>query len=759
MARLWVDVPGGNIVGNNLVKRRVVFGSPVSTDQIRILVTASADGVYSRVVEVEAFSCAAVPGPTPTPTPAPCTTNVAAASYGTSATATSTFGPGYPPSGAIDGNHVGNPWGGGAGWNDGTSFVFPDTLTIDLVATQQISEIDVYSLQDDYNNPVEPTDSMTFNYYGLVDFNVQYWNGAAWVDVPGGHATLNNLVKRKFVFASPVTTNMIRVVVNVSADGEFSRIVEVEAFSCNPVPTRCVNPGGTGGCFSTIQGAINAAPPNVPITVFPGTYDEDVNVNKAGIRLLGSGAGSTSIRGPIGGPGATVAVTASNVTIAGFTITRLGNNTTDWNNPGLNSVGISVQGQAISNMLVRDNILTGNRSAIDVNNSNGHTIRNNVIDFNRTGIIFRNQTDNETVVENFITNNWTVGVLFLDASGGSNVPVQQALHSTFSNNNISANWYGQIVDRQSGGSLPAVGTTNLKNFRGNWFGTTSPVITTANSAELGYDDPGDGSRIPVAYGGTATPPGGQPDVAGPASANLKIDPILLSGTDTNVETTAGRGTFGFQGATTTLVSPANTRNWAFFDDFGSGTGTGGFEAGPGTPPLGTGSAFLTIDATARHAFEVFTHYAGTRMDDISTLQYGSYQDNNANTVVAISLQFDIDYNLNDANTAFQGRLVFEPYTSGTVLQNVWQTWDARAGNWYASNTSAGGSNGVCPQASPCTWQQVLTAFPNAGVRNTPTSGVLFKAGGPWSPGFDGNVDAFKIGIGSFSTTYNFEPVP
>ncbi len=753
----WVNVPGGNIVGNNLVKRRVVFASPVVTSQIRILVNASADGVYSRVVEVDAFSCSAVPGPTPTPTPVPCTTNVAAASYGTSATATSTFGPGYPPSGAIDGNHVGNPWGGGAGWNDGTSFIFPDTLTIDLVATQTINEIDVYSLQDDYNNPVEPTDSMTFNYYGLVDFNVQYWNGAAWVDVPGGHATLNNLVKRKFIFASPITTNMIRIVVNVSSDGEFSRIVEVEAFSCNPVPTRCVNPGGTGGCFATIQSAIDAAPPNVPITVFPGTYDEDVNVNKPGIRLLGSGAGSTNIRGPIGGAVSTVAVTASNVTIAGFTVTRLGNNTTDWNNPGLNTVGISVQGQAITNMLVRDNIITGNRSGIDVNDSSGHTIRNNVIDFNRTGIIFGNRTDNETVVENFITNNWTVGVLFLDRSG-SGTPPQQALHSTFSNNNISANWYGQIVDRQSGGTLPAVGTTNLKHFRGNWFGTTSPVITTANSAEPGY-----AAQIPTAYGGSATPPGGQPDVAGPASANLNTDPILLSGTDTNNETTAGRGTFGFQGNPNTLVSPANQRNWAFFDDFGSGTGSGGFEAGPSTPPFGTGSTFITVDSTARHAFEVFTHYAGTRMDDISTLQYRSYQDNNANTVIAISLQFDIDYDLNDANTAFNGRLVFEPYLTGTVQQNVWQTWDARAGNWYGSSATAV-VNGVsvsnpCQPATPCTWAQVLTLYPNAGVRNTPTSGVLFKAGGPWSPGFDGNVDGFKIGIGSFSTTYDFEPAP
>ena len=64
--------------------------------------------------------------------------------------------------------------------------------------------------------------------------------------------------------------------------------------------------------------------------------------------MLGAGAGTTNVSGPIGGPGTTMQVTANNVTIAGFTITRDGNNTTDWNNPGLNTAGIAVQGLAIT---------------------------------------------------------------------------------------------------------------------------------------------------------------------------------------------------------------------------------------------------------------------------------------------------------------------------------------------------------------------------------------------------------------------------
>ncbi len=293
--------------------------------------------------------------------------------------------------------------------------------------------------------------------------------------------------------------------------------------------------------FQTIQFAVTTAASGDTINVGAGTFNEDVTISKALI-VSGSGVANTTVSGPIGGGGSTFAITASNVELKNFKITRAGNNTTDWNNAGLNTVGVSIIGTALTGMNVHDNLITQNRTGIDVNNSSGHTIRNNVITDNRTGLLFRNQTDNLTVVENEITDNWTVGVLFLDASSGTNVPVQTALNCAFFNNDISGNWYGQIVDRQTGGSLPAPGTTNLKNFSGNWFGTNTPVISVANSAEPGYS-----VQIPVAFGGTATPPGGQPDVLGPASANFDITPLLETGVDTNVETTLGRGVYGFQG--------------------------------------------------------------------------------------------------------------------------------------------------------------------------------------------------------------------
>lgn len=297
--------------------------------------------------------------------------------------------------------------------------------------------------------------------------------------------------------------------------------------------------------YQTITAGIAGALTGGTVSVAGGTYNEDVAVGKT-VKVQGAGPVGTTVVGPIAGTGSsTFAISASNVEISGFTITRAGNTAADWNNPNLNSAGVSVQGLTLTGLLLHDNLITGMRSGIDINASNGHTIRNNVIDNNHTGTIFRNQTDNITYVENSVTNNRTVGILFLDATNGtSNTPTQQALNCTFFNNNISGNWYGQIVDRQASAFIPTPGTTNLKNFSGNWFGTNAPVVTTANSAEPAY-----GSLVPLGYpGGTATAPGGQPDIAGGGSANFDYSPYLNAGTDTNVQTAPGRGTYGFQGS-------------------------------------------------------------------------------------------------------------------------------------------------------------------------------------------------------------------
>ena len=131
-------------------------------------------------------------------------------------------------------------------------------------------------------------------------------------------------------------------------------------------------------------------------------------------------------------------------------------------------------------------------------------------------MILRNQTDNTTVAKNEITNNWTVGVLFLDGSGGTNSPVQQAHDSAFRTTTSAATGTAGSSIARPAARCPRPGR-NLKNFSGNWFGTSTPVVTTANTAEPGY-----AAQIPTEFGGSATSPGGQPDIAGPGVGELRL---------------------------------------------------------------------------------------------------------------------------------------------------------------------------------------------------------------------------------------------
>ena len=155
--------------------------------------------------------------------------NVALAANGAVATASSTAtGSGFSTTGAINGNYRG-PWGNSVeGWNDNTPNVVPDWLQVDFAGSKTIDEISVFSLHDNYTVENTPTETQTFTLYGLLAFDVQYWNGSSWVTIPGGSVTGNNKVWRKFTFA-PITTSKIRVWITAVPDS-WSRVVEVQAF-------------------------------------------------------------------------------------------------------------------------------------------------------------------------------------------------------------------------------------------------------------------------------------------------------------------------------------------------------------------------------------------------------------------------------------------------------------------------------------------------------------------------------------------------
>jgi hypothetical protein len=184
-------------------------------------------------------SATPIPSPTstPTPTPVPGGTNVALAANGGVVSASSTYNNNFPVTAVNDGDRLGLNWGNGGGWNDGTPNVWPDWVEIDFNASYPINEIDVFTLQDNYQNPSPPTLDMTFTLYGVTDFEVQYWTGSTWTDIPGGDVTGNNHVWRQFTFAN-ITTAKIRVLINNSL-ATYSRVTEIEAYKVgeNPTPT------------------------------------------------------------------------------------------------------------------------------------------------------------------------------------------------------------------------------------------------------------------------------------------------------------------------------------------------------------------------------------------------------------------------------------------------------------------------------------------------------------------------------------------
>jgi hypothetical protein len=222
-----------------------------------------------------------------------------------------------------------------------------------------------------------------------------------------------------------------------------------------------------------------------------------------------------------------------------------------------------------------------------------------------------------------------------------------------------------------------------------------------------------------------------------------------------------------------VVSPSDMHGWSFINDQ-----TGGVCAdstvcrlmtGPAPAPLGTGSAEVTTALSTDGVGLALQGYQGTRLDAITELSYSSYrQTTDAGNNLAIALQFNVDFDLTDPAVGYQGRLVFEPYqgNGGGVPQNTWQTWDAKAGKWWATKSAVPVSgvltNNSCVQATPCTWAQLLAAFPNAGLHAT-YGAVILKAGSGWQS-FRGNVDNLRIGVNGSATVFDFElqsrqPVP
>jgi parallel beta-helix repeat protein len=130
--------------------------------------------------------------------------------------------------------------------------------------------------------------------------------------------------------------------------------------------TECVNPGGTGGCFSSIQAAVNAAVRGDLITVAAGTYSEVVSVTIP-LTITGSGTSSTTVNGD-GSGNSIFTINSKNVQLSGFTITG---------GTGTSQSGVALTGATQSSIF--HDVITGNSYGISILNSSNTSIKNNSI--------------------------------------------------------------------------------------------------------------------------------------------------------------------------------------------------------------------------------------------------------------------------------------------------------------------------------------------------------------------------------------------
>ena len=194
-----------------------------------------------------------------------------------------------------------------------------------------------------------------------------------------------------------------------------------------------------------------------------------------------------------------------------------------------------------------------------------------------------------------------------------------------------------------------------------------------------------------------------------------------------------------------------TDNWVLYTRPGTPPTAGQFTNGPGNPPLGTGSFSMQL-ALNSEKVQLFNYdHVGTSLSTITDISYATYKDP-ASSLPRPALNIQIDKNGGTLEPGDFSTLVFEPYMQPGYVDatGVWQTWEGvNGGNavWWMT----GAVNNPCPQGDPCTWDELIAAFPNATI----TGGFGLNAGS-FNGGLIGSADALTLAYGGNSITYNFE---
>ena len=294
--------------------------------------------------------------------------------------------------------------------------------------------------------------------------------------------------------------------------------VAVVVASCASALASCVAPGGAGGCFATIQAAVDAAAPGDEIDVAAGTYTDGVSLrtNKR-LTIRGAGVGSTVLDGAMLGFDSILTVANGvRVSIEDMTLQ---------NGTGYQGGAVFVGGGRVTIALCR---VTGNQSG-----SGGGVY----VDGGRL-----------TVVDSTVDGNMAKDASFLDQGGGGlyvrrgNLELRR---STVSGNTAAGRVGGIFVESEgralivdstiSGNSAPEGAAVICERCRGLRFvsSTVTANSTTSSYIPSGAVETGGKAMIAGSIVALNTSPGPGPDCSGPLRSrgyNLLGGPGVTAGT-------------------------------------------------------------------------------------------------------------------------------------------------------------------------------------------------------------------------------------
>lgn len=186
----------------------------------------------------------------------------------------------------------------------------------------------------------------------------------------------------------------------------FVSLIALALLSSTAIAVEITVDDSDSGNYKAIQDAINAANDTDVIIVYPGTYNENVDVNKSVIIISHSGnPDNTKVQAASSADHA-FNVTRDNVTISGFEIT---------NAAGTSKAGIFLD--AVQHNTISDNKLSNNYYAIFLNESSNNTLTRNIVSNSSSSGIQLVNSGSNIIYDNYFNN--TINIQMSDSAGNS----------------------------------------------------------------------------------------------------------------------------------------------------------------------------------------------------------------------------------------------------------------------------------------------------------------------------------------------------